>query len=337
MDLHLGDCLEKLKELPDDSVDACVTDPPYGLSFMGKKWDYDVPSIEIWKEVLRVLKPGGHLLSFGGTRTYHRMAVAIEDAGFEIRDQIQWIYGSGFPKSHNLHKATGDDRWDGWGTALKPANEPICMARKPISEKTIAENVLKWGVGGINVDASRVGFANSADEKESKVKNQHGAFGSGPMTNNIFGEYSKDRTNYNPPGRFPANLLLDEAAATVLDAQSGISPSNARRKKKGDNSQGVIGWTGTDVSPPADSGGASRFFYVAKVSARERAGSTHPTMKPAKLMGYLCRLITPPNGVVLDPFMGSGSTGIAAKNLGFKFIGIEREQEYHSIATARMA
>jgi site-specific DNA-methyltransferase (adenine-specific) len=279
--LMLGDCLEVLRTLPDNSVDSVVTDPPYGLSFMGKKWDYDVPASEVWAECMRVLKPGGHLLAFAGTRTQHRMAVRIEDAGFEIRDMIAWVYGSGFPKSHNLK-----DEWQGWGTALKPALEPITVARKPFTG-TVAANVLAHGTGAINVDGCRVG----TDEKLGRINNQAatwGTYGGGP-NRAALGEVS---------GRWPANLIHD--GGEFLGEQA-------------------------------------RFFYCAKASKKDRdEGNIHPTVKPTDLMRYLCRLVTPPRGVVLDPFMGSGSTGKAAKLEGFQFIGIEREAEYLEIAKARI-
>ena len=318
-----GDCLEELKTFADNKFDAIITDPPYGLSFMGKKWDYDVPSVEIWKECLRVLKPGGHLLSFSSARTYHRMVVNVEDAGFEIRDQIMWVYGSGFPKNHNVGKAVdkllgnerqvvgttttnvgmqggnftngsasgeititkGQSDWEGWGTALKPAHEPIVLARKPLSEKTVAENVLKWGTGAINIDKSRV----PTDE---------------PITINTFDNGAKPfgdavgepYTSRQSEGRFPANFIHD-----------GIDTE----------------W--------------SRFFYCAKASKKERGkGNNHPTVKPQKLMTYLCGLITPPNGVILDPFMGSGSTGVAAVASGYSFVGIDREEDYVEISRLRL-
>jgi len=337
INLLCGDNIKLLKTLAPNSVDSVVTDPPYGLKFMNKKWDHSVPSIKFWKEVLRVLKPGGHVLSFGGTRTYHRMAVAIEDAGFEIRDQIMWLYGSGFPKSHNISKAIDKKldqpqqttykpnyknndfgkgmgggktdqttkpnsdlakQWDGFGTALKPANEPIVLARKPLSEKTIVDNVLKHGTGGLNIDASRVGTELIQGGRSGR----------------------KDKSNFNASigdkqekhqGRFPANIILDEEAGNMLDKQSG-------------------------------SGCASRFFYCAKTSKSERnAGLTdvtnnHPTVKPIKLMQYLIKLVTPPKGVVLDPFTGSGSTGVAAKVLGFGFIGMELDSYYFDIAKNRI-
>jgi DNA modification methylase len=402
--LFNGDCLEVLKTLEDNSIDSIVTDAPYGLAFMGKKWDYDVPSQEIWKECLRVLKPGGHLLSFGGTRTYHRMVVAIEDAGFEIRDQIMWIYGSGFPKSMDISKAIdkqagairgkekcgtlgssssfADDKWtqenagmrivdvaitdsakqwQGWGTALKPANEPICLARKPISEKTVATNVLKHGTGAINIDGCRVGSDGGTAKGSFPNEKSNGIYGNGLNGACDIVDLGK--------GRWPANVIFDEEAGRVLDEQSGISKSISSKRGNGIGD----GYHGSDkefdtIRGHSDSGGASRFFYCAKASKSERnAGleelplkesgikndsgrgfsesdphkkifnqNFHPTVKPIKLMEYLCKLITPPGGVVLDPFMGSGTTGKAAINLGFKFVGIEREKEYFEIAQKRI-
>jgi hypothetical protein len=451
-ELHTGNCLDVLATMPDNSIDAIVTDPPYGLAFMGKKWDYDVPSEEIWRECLRVLKPGGHLLAFAGTRTQHRMAVRIEDAGFEIRDMIAWVYGSGFPKSLDVSKAIDkmdaaeeqqarryrftawvrsqgvtakqiDDatatnmgghyttsasqpaimtrehletcrhlfqdipawvetecdkrsvesrnfaerevvgqktsgiankdegtrhtigaskavdvpitapataaakQWQGWGTALKPALEPITVARKPFTG-TVAANVLQWGTGGVNVDGSRVPCESGQ-------------------------------------GRFPANLIHDGSDKVVgMFPETGPSTTHNRgRKMSGwinpvDGSESVRGIT--------DSGSAARFFYCAKASKRDRdegcegmeakpAGAMsgaetrpdrptnhpvrtnhHPTVKPTDLMRYLCRLVTPPNGTVLDPFMGSGSTGKAAILEGFQFIGIDMTPEYVDIARARI-
>jgi site-specific DNA-methyltransferase (adenine-specific) len=346
MKLLLGDCLDKLKELDDNSVDSIVTDPPYGLSFMGKKWDYDVPSQGIFEECLRVLKPGGHLLSFAGSRTYHRMAVRVEDAGFEIRDQIMWIYGSGFPKSLNIGKGVdkklgnerevvgtkihsqkgvkvaeerttigagafgepreaditkGNSEYEGWGTALKPAHEPIVMARKPLSEKTVVDNVLEWGTGGINVEESRIPYK-SKDDMEIR-KNTH-------RETNKLGDGNFGGGKYSQPvesGRFPSNIIFDEEAGKILDEQSG---------------------------------GASRFFYCPKTSKKDRNegvdGNNHPTVKPTDLMLYLICLVTPKGGTTLDPFMGSGSTGKAAVRGGFDFVGIEREKEYKRIAEARI-
>jgi site-specific DNA-methyltransferase (adenine-specific) len=342
-----GDCLEKLKELPDCSVDSVVTDPPYGLSFMGKKWDYDVPSVEIWAECLRVLKPGGHVLSFGGSRTYHRMACAIEDAGFEVRDQIMWVYGSGFPKSHNISKAIdkkGDktEEWDGWGTALKPAHEPIVLARKPL-EGTVVDNIRKWGVGGLNIDGCRV--ANNG-EQFGELPNRGGrrVFNTDGQTFQESGyDYKAGDLNREAVdklknlGRFPANLMHDGSDEVVgLFPMTGASKSTPRN-----NGEFKSVAKGRDLPHVTygheDNGGsAARFFYCAKASKKDREGSTHPTMKPTDLMRYLCRLVTPPEGIVLDPFMGSGSTGKAAVIEGFNFIGIEREESYMEIAEARI-
>lgn len=334
-----GDNLEALKEFPDNYFHSVVTDPPYGLSFMGKKWDYDVPNTDIWREVLRVLKPGGHLLSFGGTRTYHRLVVAIEDAGFEIRDQIQWIYGSGFPKSHNIKE--GD--FKGWGTALKPANEPICLARKPL-EGTVAQNVQTWGTGAINVDASRIGF--SSNETDSRIGTNalsEGSKGKAPFGVKAGGDAVKMYKN----GRWPANVIFDEEAAAMLDEQSGhLHGAGNKADVEGGIDNGMFGNGITrpkriDGFVDMSGGGASRFFYCAKASKRERnegldSPSTHPTVKPIRLMEYLIRLITPPAGIVLDPFCGSGSTGVAATRLGFGFVGIEMEKEYCDIAEKRL-
>jgi site-specific DNA-methyltransferase (adenine-specific) len=385
-----GECLESLKTMAESSVEAIVTDPPYGISFMGKKWDHDVPSVEVWKECLRVLKPGGHMLVACGTRTQHRMAVNIEDAGFEIRDTIAWLYGSGFPKSLDISKAidkaAGAERefvgtikaklptsnekfatdewsieagkwrdinitapatpeakkWQGWGTALKPALELWTLARKPLSESTVAKNVLKHGTGGLNVDGCRVEFQSEAD-KASSVPGGRVSY-----TSESWGQQAgllKDlQPKREPPsGRFPANLILDEVAAQMLDEQSGLLKSGAKprygvnRVPSGNGiTHGGMPWK-PNREYEADSGGASRFFYCAKASKSERGdGNIHPTVKPVKLMRYLCRLITPPGGTVLDPFMGSGSTLIAAKLEGFHGIGIEREAEYVEIAKWRM-
>jgi site-specific DNA-methyltransferase (adenine-specific) len=271
MKLILGDSVDKLKELEDNSVDSIVTDPPYGLSFMGKKWDYDVPSQEIFEECLRVLKPGGHLLSFAGSRTYHRMAVRVEDAGFEIRDQIMWIYGSGFPKSHNIGKKV--EQYEGWGTGLKPAHEPIVMARKPF-KGTVVNNVLEWGTGGINIDESRVtteenlnggGYTprkNGNAWAETKGMNSEGHCASEPFK--------------QPSGRFPANIILDEEAGKILDEQTGILKSgnlNAGHKRGvGTGNSYANGGGGgiIDRNYGGDEGGASRFFYCPKTSKRDR-------------------------------------------------------------------
>ena len=400
MKLLLGDCLDKLKDLEADSVDSIVTDPPYGLSFMGKKWDYDVPSQAIWEECLRVLKPGGHILSFAGSRTYHRMAVRIEDAGFEIRDQIMWIYGSGFPKSHNIGKAVdkieGNERevvgtkglnsfkgttmrnhygdynksfeevnkldrgyteWEGWGTALKPAHEPIVMARKPLSEKTIVDNVLEWGTGGINIDDSRIlttdnlgggatngsvldieGFDRPWMHDEEKMKE--------------FGEKMKQKVEHAQTlGRFPANIILDEEAGKMLDEQTGSDVGGASRffycpkTSKKDRNEGCenieaksVGTLNANSADLENYGGSSLGASSLKGEHKnpEPKNNFHPTVKPTDLMLYLIRLVTPKGGVTLDPFMGSGSTGKAAIRGGFDFVGIERESEYFDIAKARI-
>jgi len=296
--LYLGDCLEVLRTLPDNSVDSVVTDPPYGLKFMGKKWDHDVPPVEVWAECLRVLKPGGHLLAFAGTRTQHRMACRIEDAGFEIRDMIAWVYGSGFPKSHN-------GPWG--GTALKPALEPITMARKPLVG-TVAANVLAHGTGALNIDGCRVGAEDGYTENA--------------VTQGI----NTARTSYAPAGvrrtfapssqgRWPANLIHDgsEEVTGLFPENRPGATSNSRTAK----GNAVYGEQNEQVKTigRCDTGSAARFFYCAKASKSDRnsgAGNTHPTVKPTNLMRYLCRLVTPAGGAVLDPYMGSGSTGRGA-------------------------
>ena len=363
-----------LSTMPDNSVDSIVTDPPYGLAFMGKKWDYDVPSEDIWRECLRVLKPGGHLLAFAGTRTQHRMAVRIEDAGFEIRDMIAWVYGSGFPKSHNLK-----DEWQGWGTALKPALEPITVARKPLGEKTVAANVLAHGTGGLNVDGCRVG------NREARELNRNAA---GGIANNGH-KGSQGTVIDGGQGRWPANLIHDGSDEVVglfpVTGPAKAAPRNPSGKKD-TNAFGDYGAQPGVIGGHDDNGGsAARFFYCAKASKKDRdegcegleervagvgdvdessgrdstkpgnqygegsrnrveAGLSptiprrnhHPTVKPTALMRYLCRLVTPPEGIVLDPFMGSGSTGKAAMLEGFQFIGIERDADYLEIAKARI-
>ena len=373
MKLLLGDCLEKLKELDDNSVDSIVTDPPYGLSFMGKDWDRvkatketksqvvkglgagmkmttlaDNIEFEKWVtewsiECYRVLKPGGYMLAFGGSRMYHRLASGVENAGFEIRDQIMWVYGSGFPKSHNIGKAVdkiegnerevvgdnpnhrernnnlkemlslnnptitkGNSEWEGWGTALKPAHEPIVMARKPLSEKTVADNVLEWGTGAINIDGCRVeGKPRTSHKDGNKVGNY--------QSEKKYGQIADGAVCDGAEGRFPANIIFDEEAGKMLP----------------DAGQGGYGEETTSS--------ASRFFYCPKTSKSDRSeGNNHPTVKPTDLMAYLIRLVTPKGGVVLDPFMGSGSTGKAAVREGMDFIGIERETEYFEIAKSRI-
>jgi site-specific DNA-methyltransferase (adenine-specific) len=409
MKLINADCIEAMKAMPDNSVDSIVTDPPYELGFMGKSWDASgiAFNIEVWQEALRVIKPGGHLIAFSGSRTYHRMAVAIEDAGFQIRDQIMWVYGSGFPKSHNISKgidkAAGAERevvgqeknfgaskasegkqafgdyagewnltapntkeaqqWDGWGTALKPAHEPMVLARKPL-EGTVANNVLTFGVGGLNIDGTRVeGVPPSVPQPALGVKKRvtYG-FGTGEGRN---GEMSQ------ATGRFPANFIhdgSDEVVALFPDTKGKVGmtqQASTRGLYEGGTSFGD-----TKISDGiADSGSAARFFYCAKASKRDRnegldgfeakrdhdgradggvGGDNprnrtnnaklnhHPTVKPTTLMQYLVRLVTPRNGIVLDPFMGSGSTGKACAYEGFDFIGIDQSAEYVAIAQARI-
>ena len=327
--LHLGDCIEVMRGMPDASVDSIVTDPPYELNFMGKSWDNSgiANSVAMWTEALRVLKPGGHLLAFSGSRTYHRMTCAIEDAGFEVRDQIMWVYGSGFPKSRNL-----DEEWQGWGTALKPAHEPICVARKPLIG-TVAANVLAHGTGALNIDGCRVGsemrFNAAAGNKAGGNSLNMSAVG---MPDNAEGKIAT--------GRWPANLIHDgsdevlAAFPNAKGAQGAVGPQHGPKV-----SVNVYGNYGPQklTEPRGDTGSAARFFYCAKTSKADReAGNIHPTVKPTDLMRYLCRLITPPSGIVLDPFMGSGSTGKAAMHEGFQFIGIDMTPEYVDIARARI-
>lgn len=382
-----GDCLDLMRELPDCSVDSIVTDPPYGLGFMGKGWDHSVPGVDYWREALRVLKPGGHLLAFGGTRTYHRMACAVEDAGFEIRDSIMWVYGSGFPKSLDVSKAidkaagarghdstrfnavgqqgertTGGDKfrsdhpdyvkprgvtadaqqWEGWGTALKPAHEPIIMARKPLIG-TVAANVLAHGTGALNIDGCRVA-GESTRRHNSAEMGYHGG--------NLASEYQTGSDS----GRWPANLIHDGSDAVVAEFPANAGAASPVRGTEAShtgapctNCYGEYGRVPGTFH--ADSGSAARFFYCAKASksdrnegleaaidrALARAANNHPTVKPAALMRYLCRLVTPPGGTVLDPFAGSGSTGKAAALEGFGFIGMELDADYATIARARIA
>ena len=475
-----GDCREVLKTLPDNSVDSIVTDPPYELGFMGKAWDATGVSYDanLWREAFRVLKHGGHILSFGGSRTYHRMAVAIEDAGFEVRDQIMWVYGSGFPKSHNISKAMdkngGKDltwfidyvikiaeeksitkaelsglfpskngnptgwlwnkqngqgitieqynkikdflclpfksieeversvigvgtagltkgnianfagktefeitapatdeakQWEGWGTALKPAHEPIVLARKPL-DGTVAQNVLKWGVGGLNIDGCRVATDPAVDDPRL---GGNGTWESDKMASNVYrGGYAGNKVGSSALGRFPANLIHDghQQVLDLFPQSNGGHWSYKQAKDGGLYEHGLKDLE--DGGSDKQGGSAARFFYCSKASksdrdegceelptqekpAHMRTGNgtgetsmtdgfqptqrknTHPTVKPTELMRYLCRLITPPNGMVLDPFNGSGSTGKAAMLEGFNYIGIEMNPEYIRIAEARIS
>ena len=463
--VFLGDCVEVMRSLPDNSVDSIVTDPPYGLEFMGKEWDAPwkksgnfagnveptsdsaggvsayasarvrysrgpeaMVGFQLWAtewavECLRVLKPGGHILAFGGSRTWHRLAVAVEDAGFELRDSIAWIYGSGFPKSLDVSKAidkkAGAERevvgynekvnvysdrhafgesqvgepygkspitsattseakaWQGWGTALKPAFEPVVVGRKPLVG-TVAENVLLWGVGGLNIDGSRIGYESDKDGGDWDRFTGHQS--SKTIRARLDGNEGADLPgrvdNGKQSGRWPANVILDEVSAGLLDEQSGVSKSppigsvcNSSTSRDGN----ILG-AATPIARPnghGDTGGASRFFYVAKASKRDRnegledlearrasamgyerglgdAGegmfkdrnpqkqNFHPTVKPTQLMRYLIKLVTPEGGVVLDPFTGSGSTGKAALLDGFEFIGAELTEEYLPIIEGRL-
>lgn len=315
-----GDCLYEMGGMGECSIDAIVTDPPYGWSFMGKKWDYDVPRVEVWRECLRVLKPGGHMLVACGTRTQHRMAVNIEDAGFEIRDVVAWIYGSGFPKSLNIGKAI--DKMQGWGTALKPAMELWTLARKPL-QGTVASNVLKWGTGGINVDGCRVGTGERFSPPATANK---GTFNCSPNS-------GVDYTGKMVTGRFPANVIHDGSDEVVSGFPNGASRFYYTAKaSKAERNMGLEGFDEVNFS----GGGGVNHVKADAYGARKKGINFHPTVKPVSLMRYLCRLITPPKGTVLDPFMGSGTTGIACKMEGFEFIGIEKEEEYCKIAEARI-
>ena len=466
-----GDCIERMAEMEEASVDAIVCDPPYGIGFMGREWDVFAPAaiakreaqrdrktttrtsakypdkvgasqgggpavqydeslsgnqrFQAWMtnwaaEVSRVLKPGGHLLAFGGTRTYHRLACAIEDAGFEMRDSLLWLYGSGFPKSLNvskaIDKAAGAERevvgrrvygdgqvyeggdaagrsggamgesvarepsmqtapatpeaaqWEGWGTALKPSHDPIVVARKPLIGN-VAENVLEHGTGGINVDGCRI--PSGADHRE-KCESVVGLDSNRNV--NAYGAWNGEReSSWSPQGRWPANVVLSEEAAAELDGQTGILHGHGSAHHRG-RDKGIFDWgTAHRAQTGGESGGASRFFYCAKTSRAEREAGLagfkvrtadpygqhrgrrmedksridgkpakegrnhHPTVKPINLMRWLVRLVTPPDGTVLDCFLGSGSTGCAAVLEGFDFVGIEREAEYIAIAEARIA
>jgi site-specific DNA-methyltransferase (adenine-specific) len=361
-----GDNLATLKTYPDNYFDAVVTDPPYGLSFMGKKWDYDVPRVELWAEVFRVLKPGGHLLAFAGTRTQHRMAVNIEDAGFEIRDLIAWVYGSGFPKSLDISKAIdkaagaerekklnplikkqtksintnaygdyqaniyispnpstdADKEWDGWGTALKPALEPITVARKPI-EQTVAANVLKYGTGGLNIDGARVNTNDELTTHSSTVKSK------------TFSQIKPTQgwqTEGQKIGRWPANLIHD-GSEEVLNLFPNENEETAARffycpkASKSERDNGLKGFEAKTAGVGAlrDGGRES-----------EGRGNFHPTVKPVDLMRYLVKLVTPKGGTVLDPFNGSGTTGVACKLENFNYVGLEFDPEYCKISRARI-
>ena len=457
--LHQGDCLDVMRTLPDGCVDSVVADPPYGLKFMGKRWDHGVPSPEVWAEVLRVIKPGGYLLSFGGTRTYHRLVVNIEDAGFEIRDQIGWVFGSGFPKSLDVSKAIdksagrlksgesvaglksvlidlfnasgktrkaiddecgfrasnylrlgGENKrpdpwvnvlpsqdkwrvikhvlgcsvdlsprldaffaeaerevlgqttkarstsgasalptlggetvyktwdvtapstdeaktWQGWGTALKPAWEPICLARKPLVG-TVAENVLRYGTGALNINGCRV---------EGQPRTAHRATGLGSVKFFTEGDTPVIDKVPHDAGRWPANLIHDGSDEVLAAFPTAPGQQGVTGKRKQGAVYGTVTENGGGIEPRGDNGSAARFFYCAKASKSDRGeGNVHPTVKPTDLMRYLCRLVTPVGGIVLDPFMGSGSTGRGAVMEGLGFIGIERDEGYFKIAQDRI-
>jgi len=372
-----------MRTLPAESIDACVTDPPYALAFMGKTWDSfgSAKGYQDWchlwgAELLRVLKPGAHVLSCGGPRAYHRMACGLEDAGFEIRDCLAWLFGSGFPKSLNLG--------EGLGTALKPAHEPIVLARKPFTG-TVRGNVDRFGTGALNIDAARIPFASDEDQAAAAAaasqRTSHNGL-QGTATFARVGDIQESITGYidrMDKGRWPANVVLDDLAAMVLDEQSGeLTSGEAHMLRRGATTGIGIGYgsgsKGHDVEDATygDSGGASRFYYVAKPSREERdfgcgrlprvsplevtgraegsagskhgragmtgqsRGNYHPTVKPVELMRWLVKLITPIGGTVIDPFLGSGTTGMACKYEQRHFIGIERESEYVKIATARI-
>ena len=438
-----GDCLEEVQKLVDKGVqvDSIVTDPPYHLTsiverfgkegsapakdkdgafqrqsvgFMGKEWDGGDIAFrkETWELFMKVLKPGGHLLAFSGSRTYHRMAVAIEDAGFSIRDQIMWLYGSGFPKSLNLGKSVdkklgnervktgqtkthsnkgmpqaeertaigagafgqeveeeitvGTSEWEGWGTALKPAHEPIVLARKPLSENSIVANVLKHRTGGIHIDACRI-------EGEKQTRNSNPVMNGGKYAQNENADRKK--TTPDTKGRFPSNVMHD-GSEEVLKGFPYTKSGKMKQHIEGGQYNVYGKMYPRDVETIGDEGSAARFFYCPKVSKSERnqglggfeekqtssmsgrrdphdmekskidndvtgrfvtkRKNIHPTVKPIELMKYLCRLVTPKGGTVLDPFMGSGSTGMAAIDEGFDFLGIEKEEEYFKIAKNRI-
>lgn len=362
-----ADCIAAMKEMADESVDSIVTDPPYELGFMGKSWDSTgiAFQVAVWQEALRVLKPGGHLIAFSGSRTYHRMAVAIEDAGFEIRDQIMWVYGSGFPKSHNLSKALDKQegiwrgkagevttengamsgpnyernpieppvtdaakQWDGWGTALKPAHEPMVLARKPVIG-TVANNVLTYGVGGLNIDGSRVGSegGSSRGSEPSTHLSPSGAFTTGHDIVKL------------DAGRWPANFIHDgsDEVADLLGEPARFF--YCAKTSKRDRNEGLEGFEAVNASEMVERKEGSAGMNSPRAGAGRTSGAVnhHPTVKPTTLMQYLVRLVTPQGGTVLDPFMGSGSTGKACAYEGFEFIGIDQSAEYVEIARARIA
>lgn len=382
--LYPGDCREVMRKLASEGFKchAIVTDPPYELGFMGKKWDASGIAFdpEVWKLCLDLLLPGGHMLAFGGTRTHHRIWCAIEDAGFEVRDTLSWLYASGFPKSHNIalaidkqnghsdrgHRVATASRthpdgtfepngehlsayearspeakaWEGWGSAIKPAWEPICLARKPL-DGTIASNVLKHGVGGLHVDACRI-EVNSDDSAIGKVFTHRPSAIREGTVGFVTSQKDGDRSDaINLKGRFPANILLDESVAAEMDAKYGMSSSKPIKSHAESAQKVAMGQFNHINGSQSDSGGVSRYFYIAKANRAERDAGVdrcfHPTVKPVMLMRYLVRLVTPENGIVLDPFMGSGTTGIACEIEKMDFHGIEMNPEYLELAQKRIA
>jgi len=328
--IYHGDCRDVLPGL--SGMDTVITDPPYGLTFMGKDWDRGVPGVHFWQLILAACKPGAMLMAFGGTRTFHRLTCAIEDAGFEIRDCLMWVYGSGFPKSHNIGKQV--EGWSGYGTALKPAWEPIILAMNPI-DGTFANNALTHGVAGLNVDGGRISYNGETPNLGGRAKHTRGdGYG--------FKEQG-DEAHINTAGRFPANLIHDGSDEVV--GKFPVSTSSKHTYSRGISNAADCG--GIKFASPqlegktigfSDTGSAARFFYCAKASRAERGeGNHHPTVKPLALMQYLCRLTkTPTGGTVLDPFAGSGSTLIAAQNEGRSAIGIEMDEAYCEIAANRL-
>lgn len=373
--LHHGDCLEVLKTIPDNSIDAIVTDPPYGLKLMGKRWDHDVPSVEVWQECFRVLKPGGHVLSFSSSRTYHRMTVNIEDAGFEIRDMIAWIYADSMPKGRNISKSidaeymranpdkyTKEDldylygrvpkesswdgykpitesakEWYGWNTSLKPAIEPIALARKPLEKNlNVENNVLKYRTGAININGCRI--ISDGSHKKGFIP-----------TNGLRNTYSQHAAYHcqDEDGRYPANVLLDDSeevkrAFPVVKRNKRRLTVRNKVHTEGQLMNGLNGQNHVVIGYDDAEGSASKFFYCAKANKKDRDSgldggkNTHITVKPTELMRYLCRLITPPGGIILDPYMGSGSTGKAAMLEGFSFEGIEIDETFLEISRKRI-
>ena len=394
--LHSGDCLYRLRDLDSNSIDSCVTDPPYHLTnntgsrspnpgqytpigkpkepkggFMGKQWDGGDIAFQrdTWERVFRVLKPGAHLLAFGGTRTYHRLACAIEDAGFEIRDQVQWMFGQGFPKSLNVaiefeqrlckqivrggrkiwvYIADGADmarvppfrdddanEWAGFGTALKPAVEPICLARKPLSESTVAANVLKWGTGALNIDGCRVGTDGATKRSHQEAYGAEGRADQGGGQNWRTGHEIIELNQ----GRWPANVIHDGSEEATAGFPTDLKSGDLTGQPRTENN--IYGSAASTLGTPryhqGDSGSAARYFYSAKADSDDRLGSKHPTVKPLDLIEYLERLVTPPGGTILDPFAGTGTAGEAAFRQGFKAVLIEREPEYQADIRRRMA